>query len=328
MSSSSEKKHAPWVDVVAGGLGGAAAKSLLSPFQRVVVLQQLGEHKEYSALQLARHIKQQDGWKGFWKGNLTSMIIRVPYSGIQFVLYSQLKFFFQDLCERWVRPRRGGTAGGMHHRGETLELFVMKCGAGGISATIAGAAVYPGEVVRLRLMSGERRFNGIFNTIRCIYGETNSLRNFYRGLGASLMQRVPDILVSFATYETVKYTLIEREFLTTHPTYKNIIATVAGGSAAALASILIAFPLDVAKRRIGMSGQGKSGVVYTGVRDCLRQIYAREGVCGWYAGAKVEALRCVPQVVLMWFFIEGMQNFLTKHCVHVNLSADEKQGNP
>ncbi|EKG02976.1 mitochondrial carrier protein, putative [Trypanosoma cruzi] len=315
MSTSSEKKHTPWVNAVAGGLGGAAAKSLLSPFQRVVVMQQLGEHKEYSTLQLARHIREQDGWKGFWKGNLTSMIIRVPYSGIQFVLYSQLKFFFQDICERYVRPRKG-SAGDAHHRGETLELFLMKCGAGGISATIAGVAVYPGEVVRLRLMSGERQFNGIFNTIRCIYAETHSLRNFYRGLGASLMQRVPDILVSFAVYETMKYRLIEKDFLSSHPSYKNIVSTVAGGGAAALASILVAFPLDVAKRRIGMSGKGKSGVVYAGVRDCLRQVYAQEGIRGLYAGARVEAIRCVPQVVLMWFFIEGFQSFLTDHCVH------------
>ncbi|RNF01250.1 mitochondrial carrier protein [Trypanosoma rangeli] len=313
MSSSNEKKHAPWVNAVAGGLGGAAAKSLLSPFQRVVVMQQLGEHKEFSTWQLVRHIKEQDGWKGFWKGNLTSMILRVPYSGIQFVFYSQLKFFFQDVCERYVRQRQAPAAGA-HRRSETLELFLMKCGAGGISATISGVAVYPGEVVRLRLMSGERRFNGIFSTIRCIYSETNSLRNFYRGLGASLIQRVPDLLVSFATYETIKYRLIEKEFLSSHPSSKNIVATVVGGGAAALASILVAFPFDVAKRRIGMSGQGKSRVVYTGVRDCLRHVYSQEGIRGWYAGARVEAIRCVPQVVLMWFFIEGCQQFLTEHC--------------
>ncbi|ORC92429.1 putative mitochondrial carrier protein [Trypanosoma theileri] len=328
MSSSREKKHAPWVDVVAGGFGGAVAKSLLSPFQRVVVMQQLGEHKEYSTLQLVKYIKQQDGWKGFWRGNLTSMIIRVPYSGIQFVLYSQLKFFFQDICERYVRPKKnmGDTSSSSYHTSDRLEVFIMKCGAGGISATIAGAAVYPGEVVRLRLMSGERRFNGIFNTIRCIYSETNSLRNFYRGLGASLMQRVPDILVNFATYETLKYSLLEWDFLNTHPSYKNIISTIIGGSAAALASILVAFPLDVAKRRIGMSGQSKSGVVYTGVRDCLRKVYAEEGIRGWYAGARMEAVRCVPQVVLMWFFIEGIQQVLTDNFVKPKATEEEITG--
>uniref|UniRef100_A0A0A9WT62 Solute carrier family 25 member 33 n=1 Tax=Lygus hesperus TaxID=30085 RepID=A0A0A9WT62_LYGHE len=90
-----------------------------------------------------------------------------------------------------------------------MEKFVLKCGAGGMSATIAGIVVYPGEVVRLRLMSGEKRFKGIFHTCRLIYRETYSLHNFYRGLGASLLQRVPDMLINFATYETVKYSILD-----------------------------------------------------------------------------------------------------------------------
>ncbi|KAG8344686.1 putative Mitochondrial carrier protein [Trypanosoma vivax] len=316
MSHSNERKHALLVDAVAGGLGGSVAKSLLAPFQRVVVLQQLGEHRELNTFQLLRHIKLHEGWKGFWKGNLTSMIIRVPCSGIQFVMYGRMKFTFQNFCEKYVRPEKGeeGISEDVHPplcSRETLELFLMKCGAGGISATVAGIVVYPGELVRLRLMSGEKRFNNLTQTISAVYRETNSLRNFYRGLGASLMHRVPDILINFATYETLKYKLLEYDFLESHPSYKNVVTTVIGGGVAALASIAVCFPLDVAKRRIGMSGQGKSGISYSGVRKCLCHIYKHEGLRGWYAGARVETLRCVPQVVLMWYFTECIQNVMT-----------------
>ncbi|CAJ1022591.1 putative Mitochondrial carrier protein [Leishmania shawi] len=324
---SSERRHAAWVDVVAGGFGGALAKSLLSPFQRIVVLQQLGQHKNYSIKELVRHIYAQDGLKSFWRGNLTSMVIRVPYSGIQFLLYTQLKFLFQDWLDRrhaatalsgnlvgGDNDGHGSASGAVTLRGVWMEKFIMKCGAGGISATIAGAAVYPGEVVRLRLMSGEKKFTGIAHTCRLVYRETHSLRNFYRGLGASLMQRVPDILVSFATYETVKYAVLDSPnppFFKDSYAARNVLSTMVGGSAAAIASILLAFPLDVAKRRIGMSGQGTDKTVYRGVGDCLRQIYAKEGIRGWYAGAFVEAVRCVPQVILMWMFIEVIQKELS-----------------
>ncbi|CAJ1021996.1 Mitochondrial carrier protein, putative [Leishmania lindenbergi] len=324
---SSERRHAAWVDVVAGGFGGALAKSLLSPFQRIVVLQQLGQHKNYSIKELVRHIYAQDGLKSFWRGNLTSMVIRVPYSGIQFLLYTQLKFLFQDWLDRrhaatalsgnlvgGDNDGHGNASGAVTLRGVWMEKFIMKCGAGGISATIAGAAVYPGEVVRLRLMSGEKKFTGIARTCRLVYRETHSLRNFYRGLGASLMQRVPDILVSFATYETVKYAVLDSPnppFFKDSYAARNVLSTMVGGSAAAIASILVAFPLDVAKRRIGMSGQGTDKTVYRGVGDCLRQIYAKEGIRGWYAGAFVEAVRCVPQVILMWMFIEVIQKELS-----------------
>lgn len=317
--SSSEKKHAPWVDVVAGGSGGAIAKSLLSPFQRIVVLQQLGQHRNLSTLQLAQHIYRSEGLAGFWRGNLTSMVIRVPYSGLQFLLYTQLKFFFQDRrAENPPHPQQEGlreeSAAAGHQRSKLAERFLMKCGAGGISATIAGAAVYPGEVVRLRLMSGEQQFSGIAQTCRLVYRETNSCRNFYRGLGASLMQRVPDILVSFATYETVKYAVLDSPnppVFAENWTARNLFATIVGGAAAAIASVVVAFPLDVAKRRIGMSGQGKDATVYAGVRDCLRQIYQREGIRGWYAGSLLEVMRCIPQVILMWIFIEEIQKVLS-----------------
>ncbi|KPI89159.1 putative mitochondrial carrier protein [Leptomonas seymouri] len=331
--ASSEKKYAPWVDVVAGGCGGALAKSLLSPFQRIVVLQQLGQHKGYSIAQLARHIYHQDGLKGFWRGNLTSMVIRVPYSGIQFLLYSQCKFFLQDwldsrhhqrAAKHAADPDSGAKSIMESRQVELMEKFIMKCGAGGVSATIAGAAVYPGEVVRLRLMSGEKEFTGIAHTCRLIYRETNSLRNFYRGLGASLMQRVPDILISFATYETVKYAVLDNPnppFLKENFTARNLLATILGGSAAAVASILVTFPLDVAKRRIGMSGKSPDKVVYTGVSDCLRKIHAKEGIRGLYAGSFVEAVRCVPQVILMWMFIESIQKHLSPYAVSVETSS-------
>ncbi|KAG5507075.1 hypothetical protein JKF63_05821 [Porcisia hertigi] len=327
--ASSEKKHAAWVDVVAGGFGGALAKSLLSPFQRIVVLQQLGQHKNHSINQLVRHIYAHDGLKSFWRGNLTSVIIRVPYSGIQFLLYTQLKFLFQDWLDRrnstaalsghgakGDNDNDAGRESGAVTSKEVMEKFIMKCGAGGLSATIAGAAVYPGEVVRLRLMSGEKKFTGIAHTCRLVYRETHSLRNFYRGLGASLMQRVPDILISFATYETVKYAILDSPtlpFFTENYAARNVLSTVVGGSAAAIASIAVAFPLDVAKRRIGMSGQGTDKTVYRGVGDCLKRIYAKEGIRGCYAGALVEAVRCVPQVILMWMFIETIQRELSPY---------------
>lgn len=317
--TSSEKKHSAWIDMTAGALGGTIAKSLLCPMQRVVVLQQLGQHKEYGTLGLFRHVYTTEGLKGFWKGNLTSMIIRVPYSGLQYMLYTKLKFFAQDWIDEVHQSRSADHQ--VSKATDVMEKFAAKCGAGGLSAAVAGAAVYPGEVVRLRLMSGEKRFHGILNTTKLIYQETNSLRNFYRGLGASLIQRVPDLLINFATYETVKYNVLESTRLDQimegcgfggFRRAKDVIATMIGGSAAALASIAIVFPLDVAKRRIGMSGQGKEKEVHRGVVSCLSHIYRKEGIRAWYGGATMEAARCVPQVVLMWFFIEAVQRELAE----------------
>lgn len=316
--TSREKKHSAWIDLTSGALGGTIAKSLLCPIQRVVVMQQLGQHKEHGTVGLFKYVYHHDGLKGFWKGNLTSTIMRVPYSGLQFVMYTKMKFFAQEWIDRKHNERSDQHE--VSRSVDVMEKFVAKCGAGGISAAIAGAIVYPGEVIRLRLMSGEKRFHGIVNTAKLIYGETNSVRNFYRGLGASLVQRVPDLLINFAVYETCKYNALESPLLDKvtdlcgchgYSRVKDVVATMIGGSVAALSAIAVAFPLDVAKRRIGMSGQGKEKHVHKSVLRCLSHIYREEGIRGWYAGAVMEAFRCVPQVVLMWLFIEGLQKQLS-----------------
>ncbi|CCW71894.1 unnamed protein product [Phytomonas sp. Hart1] len=324
-STSSETQYAVWIDMVAGGCGGSLAKSILSPIQRIVVLQQLGQHRPYGVWQLARHILAREGITGFWRGNLTSMIMRVPSSGLQLALYSRLKFLAQDALTGYeTRPRatgeqgKNGEACERIQRMDVVERFVIKCCAGGLSAIFASAVVYPGEVVRLRLMSGEKQFRGIWTTCRLIYRETNSLRNFYRGFAASSIQRVPDILICFATYETVKYALLDSPnpvFSKMDHSTRNLLSTIVGGSLAALASIMVTFPLDVAKRRIGMSGQSNDKVFYTSIGHCLRRVYTKEGIQGLYAGFFMEAVRCVPQVILMWIFIEAIQKQLAKRCI-------------
>jgi hypothetical protein len=298
MSEKKESRRIPaWIDLVSGGTGGAAAKSLLAPFQRVVVMQQLGEHRQMNALQIAQMIHAKEGVKGFFRGNLTSVLIRFPYSGLQFAVYGNVKFAVQKACGITSETENSGSV--------LMQKFLVKCGAGGICATMAGVAVYPGEVVRLRLMSGEEKFRTISGTVRLVWLETNSPRNFYRGLNASLAQRVPDILINFAVYETVKFALAERQ-------WNDTLSTIAGASSAALTAIAFSFPLDIAKRRIGMAGQGKSGRTYAGVLDCLRSIYRTDGVRGLYAGAPLEAGRCVPQVVLMWLAVEKCRDVMMK----------------
>lgn len=287
---SSEKAHKPWVDGVAGGLSSMLTKTLMTPIQRVVVMKQLGEHKGMSSLALVKMIKANEGYKGFFAGNLTTLLQRFPYSGIQLIVYGKVKFVLQDMLPD---DQQGGS--------QMFQKFVVKCGAGGIAAIVSGAAVYPADVVKTRLQSGDPRYRHITTTIREVWRETNGPRNFYSGLRASLTQRVPDILINYGVYETVKFELEEK--FGTDPT----IATMAGGASAAAVAVLCTFPLDVCKRRMAMSGQGKSGKVYNSIGHCMREMYKEGGVVGMYSGAGLEAARCVPQVVMMWLLIEKLR---------------------
>lgn len=297
--SSTEKKHADWVNLLSGGFGSAFAKSILSPVQRVVVMKQLGDHRHLSSIQIARMIAEKEGIaQGFWRGNGLQVMLRFPYGGLQFVVFGKSKFYMEEKLGLTSRSENGGVS-------PSIQKFITKCGAGGFSAAVAGTIVYPGEVIRLRLMSGDERYRKIMPTVRAIWAETNGPRNFYRGLWASLVQRVPDILINFAVYETVKKWCDDSNV-------PNVGGVMLGGGSAALASVAVCYPLDVVKRRIGMAGQLKNQTQYNGVMHCLSTVLREQGVAGLYAGALLEAMRCMPQVVIMWFAIEESRKFLSK----------------
>jgi hypothetical protein len=62
-----------------------------------------------------------------------------------------------------------------------------------------------------------------------------------------------------------------------------------------------------------MAGNLQSGIVYRGTLDCLARTFASDGLAGLYSGAKLEAVRCVPQVILMWFFIDKTKELLDRY---------------
>jgi hypothetical protein len=291
-----EKKHPKWVDGVAGGMGGVLSKTLLCPLQRVIVLKQLGESPHLTSWGLAQKVMAEgDGLKAFWRGNLTSVLQRFPYSGSQLIVYDFVKHFFQDLA-----GLNDGAA-----EDTMFAKFIMKAGAGGTAAVVSGSMVYPMEVIRTRIMSGDKRYRTIFGTTKQIWAETNSPKHFYKGLTTSLMQRVPDILINFAVYESIKFRMEADGF-------SKPLCIMAGSSAAALTAIAFTFPLDVCKRRIAMAGQGMDKTVYKGFIHCATTMLKKDGPTVFYRGAGLESVRCVPQVALMWFTIEYFRTVLTK----------------
>ena len=170
----------------------------------------------------------------------------------------------------------------------------MKAGAGGIAATAASSLLYPFDVVRVRLMSGDPRYRKILVTTKLIWQETHGPRNFFRGLNASLAQRVPDILINFAVYESVKiHAGGERD-------PNGALRHRRRGPLSALASIAVAFPLDVCQAAYlhGRANGRQEGVPrYLRLPKVRLQDSRHPRDC--IAGSAMESVRCVPQVTMM-----------------------------
>jgi solute carrier family 25 phosphate transporter 23/24/25/41 len=86
------------MNMIAGGIAGSVAKTATAPLSRLTILYQVHAIKtgvEYnideSLLNVVKSIYRQEGALSFWRGNLTAIVHRFPYSGVNFTVYDFAK---------------------------------------------------------------------------------------------------------------------------------------------------------------------------------------------------------------------------------------------
>ncbi|KNH08273.1 mitochondrial carrier protein [Perkinsela sp. CCAP 1560/4] len=281
-----ENENLPLVNFLAGGIGNSIAKSVMSPLSRLVVCMQLDD-KARNVLPTLSRIIRNDGLKGLFRGNLTMVIHRFPYSGVQLLVYDRVKCCIRDFT------------------GSEESSFLTKCVAGGVSGSIATALCFPLDVVRTRLMSPQSNYNGIINTL-CRITKEEGKAGLYKGLTPTILQRIPDLCIHFSVYETSKFWLqknYERELGWTG-------CTMGASCMAGITSVSCTLPLDVIRRRMMMDGAGGTTKIYSNMIQCGMHLVRTTGFGTLYRGFKVELARVVPQVCLSWYLIESLRECL------------------
>mmetsp|Transcript_15318 Transcript_15318/g.23262 ORF Transcript_15318/g.23262 Transcript_15318/m.23262 type:complete len:512 (+) Transcript_15318:29-1564(+) len=83
-------------NLLAGGLAGMLAKSVVAPIDRIKILYQVtsAQFRLGDVPKVASSIIEKEGWAALWKGNTATMIRVFPYSGIQFMVFDYCKVYF------------------------------------------------------------------------------------------------------------------------------------------------------------------------------------------------------------------------------------------
>ena len=282
-TTSPETENKPLVNFLAGGIGNSAAKTFLAPLSRLVVVMQLDDQSK-NVVRTARVLWHKEGLRGCFRGNMTMMIHRVPYSGIQLLIYDEVKFRMRD----WAELEESG--------------FFMKMIAGGVSGCVSTICCFPLDVVRTRLMSLGSDYRGIISSLGRIVKE-EGYHGLYKGIFPTVLQRVPDLCVHFAMYETVKFSLLRRF----QDTLGWTGCTLGASSVAGFSCVTATLPMDVIRRRMMMDGAGGQGKQYRNLFHCGFSLFRSHGFVGLYRGYTVELTRVVPQVCLSWYLIESLR---------------------
>eukprot|EP00038_Savillea_parva_P019172 m.26681 g.26681 ORF g.26681 m.26681 type:complete len:298 (-) comp4337_c0_seq1:1899-2792(-) len=158
---------------------------------------------------------------------------------------------------------------------------------GAIASMVAEVATMPVDVVKVRLQyagaDGKKSYTGITDCI------VKTAKNegpfaFWRGISPALVRQCFYGGLRYGLYAPIRNSIgvAEGTPKSEIPLSKKIIA---GGSSGAIASF-ICVPCDLMKVRLQVDGMVTGSVrKYSGMMDCMRQIYAEKGITGMWRGS-------------------------------------------
>ncbi|KAF8329327.1 mitochondrial carrier domain-containing protein [Amanita rubescens] len=314
---------------IAGGCAGAASRTVVSPLERLKIIQQVqprGSDSQYQGVwrSLVRMFKEE-GFQGFMRGNGINCIRIVPYSAVQFTTYEQLKKWFTVHGTRELdTPKRlaSGALAGITSVCATYPLDLVRSRLSIATASVSlsvqpkaapALGAKPLVAKSVSLASAAYHTSSAFSkadlTIvgmtRKIMREEGGIRALYRGLVTTAVGVAPYVGLNFASYEALRGII-------TPPGKSSIPRKLACGALAGSISQTVTYPFDVLRRKMQVTGMKDGSIKYGGALDALSSTLRTEGVAGLYRGLWPNLLKVAPSIATSFFTYELVKEFLIR----------------
>jgi hypothetical protein len=195
-------------NLLAGGIAGMAAKSVVAPLDRIKILYQVSsaEFKLLNVPNVAKNIVQNEGLAALWKGNTATMIRVFPYSGIQFTVYDRCKTHF---LRKHEQERHSA---GLSNDSETARRNwglspLESLSSGMLAGTISVILTYPLDLTRAQMAVVKRHRDapnrGFMGVITDNYKQRGTA-GLFRGVTPTLLGIMPYSGIAFALNEQGK----------------------------------------------------------------------------------------------------------------------------
>ncbi|MCO5570196.1 hypothetical protein L7F22_023914 [Adiantum nelumboides] len=225
---------------------------------------------------------QEEGFKGFMRGNGINCLRIAPYSAVQFSSYEILKNYLKDKDGELDVPRRltAGALAGIASVVSTYPLDLVRSRISIASASLyADAKAATGSLseppvdskpkrkpsraeVRRIIEERQKKVPGIWAMTVKVYREEGGIRALYKGCVPTSAGVAPYVAINFAAYEALRKRLANED---------GEISTVRKLSCGALAGSIsqtLTYPLDVLRRRMQVSGMKDSKLGYSDKSEC------------------------------------------------------------
>lgn len=283
----------------AGAAAGAIAATFMCPLDVIKTRLQVhglpSGHKGSIIITSLQDIIKTEGLRGMYRGLSPTILALLPNWAVYFTVYERLK----DLLHSHVDGSNQLTIG---------ANMVAAAGAGATTAITTN----PLWVVKTRLQTQGMRqdvipYKSILSALTRIAHE-EGIRGLYSGVVPSLVG-ISHVAIQFPAYEKIKSYMAKRENTTVDNLGPGSVA-IASSISKVIASVAT-YPHEVVRSRLQEQGQARNKVVqYAGVVDCVKKVFQREGLPGFYRGSGTNLLRTTPSAVITFTSYEMMHRFL------------------
>jgi Mitochondrial carrier protein len=192
-------------NIVAGGIAGMMAKSVVAPLDRIKILYQVTnvEFRLHHIPKVAHNIVTNEGFSALWKGNLATMLRVFPYSGIQFMVFDRLKVRYlsqhNESDINMITPVASDRKYGLTAKESLI--------AGMMAGTVSVIFTYPLDLARAQLAvlrKHKHAHNRGFLELMADNYRHRGVAGLFRGITVTLFGILPYSGIAFAINEQSK----------------------------------------------------------------------------------------------------------------------------
>ncbi|XP_029295997.1 LOW QUALITY PROTEIN: calcium-binding mitochondrial carrier protein SCaMC-2-A [Cottoperca gobio] len=168
-------------------------------------------------------------------------------------------------------------------------------GAGAVSRTCTA------PLDRLKVMMqvyGSRTNNMCIMTGMMQMIREGGMKSLWRGNGVNIIKIAPETALKFMAYEQIK------KFIGSEKMTLGIVDRFVAGSLAGVIAQSTIYPMEVLKTRLALRTTGQ----YSGIADCAKQIFRREGLGAFYKGYIPNMLGIIPYAGIDLAVYETLKN--------------------
>ena len=215
---------------------------------------------------------------GLFRGNLVDIFRSVPYSAINYGMYEVVSVRLNSL--------------------DKLHPTIQHLIAGGTAGMTAVIITYPIDILKTRVYISQK---GTTNSVIRSMSQgirTIGVRSLYNGMGINLLSVIPNMALSFTSYEYI------RKNLKQHTSLPIIWVSMISGALSGCFANTITFPLHLVQRNLQVAGMNQNVMKYKNAWECTRFIFEQSGFRGFYAGLFPQYLKTIPKCALSFCIYE------------------------